>query len=384
MSVFLYVDRESPLHRLHPVTKVVGLVLGFAVALTFSHPLPALGAFVLALVGLAVGGGLANLRRTWKFLLLLFVMTTLIWSIFLRIGGPMGKGGEAKWVIKTPVPQVTVGSRKLGGGELVLVEISPVTVGYGVAMGLRIIACLVFGLTFLSCTRTEDFALGLRTLRAPAANLARAAGRVGGSGAGLPAGADAGGHGKERHRGTAGAGRRSSGGECVPTHPELHPAHHAGAGVRVAGRRHDGDGPGVAWIGRRSGTADAVAGVPRGGDGCGCAGGVGWDRGCLRAGAIGGIWDDRVWVDGAHAGPGAGAMNGAPTHGRDESRPYMTTARTAYGGSAWRSCSVRSSRDRSCWSGAGISTSSAGRRRRSWRTAMRRAWRPCSAGRAAG
>jgi energy-coupling factor transport system permease protein len=34
-------------------------------------------------------------------------------------------------------------------------------------MALRIIACLIFGLTFLSCTRTEDFALGLRTLRAP-------------------------------------------------------------------------------------------------------------------------------------------------------------------------------------------------------------------------
>jgi len=167
MSIFLYVDRESPLHRLHPVTKIVGLLLGFAVALAFSHPLPALGALALALAGLAIGGGLGNLRRTWKFLLLLFVMTALIWSIFLRIGGPMGKGGEAKWVIKTPVPQVTVGSRTFGGGELVVVEVSPVTVSYGAAMGLRIIACLVFGLTFLSCTRTEDFALGLRTLRAP-------------------------------------------------------------------------------------------------------------------------------------------------------------------------------------------------------------------------
>jgi len=167
MSVFLYVDRESPLHRLHPVTKVVGLLLGFAVALMFSHPLPALGAFLLALIALATGGGLPNLRRTWKFLLILLVMTTLIWSVFLRISGPMGKGGEATWAVKLPVPEVQLGAKKLGGGEVPLVEISPVTVGYGVAMALRIIACLVFGLTFLSCTRTEDFALGLRTLRAP-------------------------------------------------------------------------------------------------------------------------------------------------------------------------------------------------------------------------
>jgi energy-coupling factor transport system permease protein len=164
VSVFLYVDRESPLHRLHPVTKVVGLLLGFAVALMFSHPLPALGALLLALIALAAGGGLPNLRRTWKFLLILFVMTTLIWSVFLRVSE---KGGEATRSLRLPVPQATVGSRHLGGGVVKIVEVSPTTVAYGVAMALRIIACLVFGLAFLSTTRTEDFALGLRTLRAP-------------------------------------------------------------------------------------------------------------------------------------------------------------------------------------------------------------------------
>ncbi|MBM3501586.1 MAG: energy-coupling factor transporter transmembrane protein EcfT [Armatimonadetes bacterium] len=167
MSVFLYVDRESPLHRLHPVTKIVGLVLGFAIALMFSHPLPAAGALLLSLIALGAAGGLGNLRRSWKFLVVLFVMTTLIWSVFLRLGGPLGKGGAAPWVLKTPLPQVMVGSKPLGGGELVLIEASPVTVGYGVAMALRIVACLVFGLAFLSSTRTEDFALGLRTLGAP-------------------------------------------------------------------------------------------------------------------------------------------------------------------------------------------------------------------------
>ena len=96
MSVFLYVERESPLHRMHPVTKVIGLVLGFAVSLVFTHPLPALGALVLALAALAAAGGLGNLGRVWRFLLVLFVMTTLIWSVFLRIAGPMGKGGHGR------------------------------------------------------------------------------------------------------------------------------------------------------------------------------------------------------------------------------------------------------------------------------------------------
>jgi energy-coupling factor transport system permease protein len=170
MSVFLYVERESVLHRLHPVTKVAALVLGFAVGLVFSRPLPALGAVLLALVGLAVAGGLGNLRRAWKFLLVLFVMTTLIWSVFLRLGE---KGGKATWSATVPLPKVALSLPwrekpvEFGGQKWTIVEVAAVSVAYGAAMGLRIVACLLFGLTFLSCTRTEDFALGLRSLGAP-------------------------------------------------------------------------------------------------------------------------------------------------------------------------------------------------------------------------
>jgi energy-coupling factor transport system permease protein len=171
MSVFLYVERESALHRLHPVTKVVGLLLAFAISLIFSHPLPALGALALALVGLGAAGGFGNLGRAWKFLLLLFVMTTLIWSLFLRVGE---KGGEAAWTVEIAIPQLTIDSihirgapLQFGGGSLKLIEASLTTLEYGVAMALRIIACLIFGLAFLSSTRTEDFALALRNLGAP-------------------------------------------------------------------------------------------------------------------------------------------------------------------------------------------------------------------------
>jgi energy-coupling factor transport system permease protein len=192
MSVFLYVERESALHRLHPVTKVVGLLLGFAISLIFTHPLPALGAFVLALVALAAAGGLGNLARAWKFLLVLFIMTTLIWSVFLRISGPSGKGG-IPWALGLAIgqadiaqvaeseharPVVTLGDAQLytatrpidfglESRSFPLIEVSLTTFAYGVAMALRVIACLVFGLAFLSCTRTEDFALALRNLGAP-------------------------------------------------------------------------------------------------------------------------------------------------------------------------------------------------------------------------
>jgi energy-coupling factor transport system permease protein len=167
MSVFLYVDKRTALHGLHPVTKVLGLVLGFAIALMFSHPLPALGALLLAIVALAAGGGMVNLGRAWKFLLLLLVMTTLIWSVFLRLAGPMGKGGEADFSLSVPLPKVQFGEKTYGGESVTLVEISRTTLAYGAAMGLRIVACIVFGLAFLTCTRTEDFAAALRSLGAP-------------------------------------------------------------------------------------------------------------------------------------------------------------------------------------------------------------------------
>lgn len=170
MSVFLHVERDSVLHRLHPVTKVAALVLAFAVGLVFSHPLPALGAVLLALFALAAAAGLGNLRRAWRFLLVLFVMTVLIWSVFLRLGE---KGGKATWSATVPLPTVTMSVPwrekpvEFGGQDWTVVEASPTTVAYGAAMGLRIVACLLFGLAFLSCTRTEDFALGLRSLGAP-------------------------------------------------------------------------------------------------------------------------------------------------------------------------------------------------------------------------
>lgn len=164
MSVFLYVDRDTALHRLHPVTKVIGLALAFAVSLLFSHPLPALAALALAVVAVLAGGGATNLARAWKFLLLLLVMTTLIWSVFLKLSD---KGGEATWTLTLPVPEVSVAGKILGGADVTLVEVSPETLSYGSAMGFRIVACIVFGLAFLTCTRTEDFSSGLRSLGAP-------------------------------------------------------------------------------------------------------------------------------------------------------------------------------------------------------------------------
>lgn len=144
-SQFLYVTTNSLLHRLHPVTKIIGLVLLFVPAMAFNQPVAQVAVLVLALLLLTVARSLANLRRMYKFLVLLFCMSTLMWALFLR-----------------DLPDEVRLLAALGP-----IQISDVSLQYGVAMGLRITALLIFGLVFISTTKPEDFTYGLRRIGVP-------------------------------------------------------------------------------------------------------------------------------------------------------------------------------------------------------------------------
>ena len=144
-SRFLYVDTDSPLHRLHPVTKTVGLVLLFVPAMAFNHAWAQLGVLALAFLLLATARSLANVQRMGKFLIILFSMSALMWAVFLR------DLPEDVQMLITWGP----------------IAISDVSLLYGVAMGLRITALLVFGLVFISTTQPEDFTYGLRRMGVP-------------------------------------------------------------------------------------------------------------------------------------------------------------------------------------------------------------------------
>jgi len=150
MATFLYVEQQSALHRLHPVTKIVGLLLLFVPPMAFNDPWWVAGSFVLAALVLCLGRAQSNLTRTWKFLLVIFVMSTVMWALFLRDDRPFMK------------PLL----------EPKLVEFWPVAVSgnsilYGLAMGFRIDAFLVAGLVFIAVTRAEELAAGLRSLLIP-------------------------------------------------------------------------------------------------------------------------------------------------------------------------------------------------------------------------
>jgi energy-coupling factor transport system permease protein len=137
MNLFLYLDRESPIHRLDPRTKLFLMLGSFVAAILYSQPAP-LGALlaVLLLYG-AIGRMLGNLRRIWFLLLSIAIVSTLSWSVFARGATPL------LW------PVTWEGFR------------------YGAGAAIKIDSMIISGLVFLSTTKTEEIVLGLIRLRVP-------------------------------------------------------------------------------------------------------------------------------------------------------------------------------------------------------------------------
>jgi energy-coupling factor transport system permease protein len=134
---FLYLDRDTWVHRLDPRTKMLLLIGAFVLAFLFVNPL--YGLVVLAIV-LAFGyaaKSLVNLKRIWFILLMIAVMTVILWTLF-------GSG-------ETPL--------------FWLVEREALL--YGIGAALRIDIMIVAGMIFLSTTRNEEIATGLVKLGIP-------------------------------------------------------------------------------------------------------------------------------------------------------------------------------------------------------------------------
>ena len=137
MDPFLYLDRDTWVHRLDPRTKMVLLIGAFVLAFLFVNPL--YGLVVLAIV-LAFGyaaKSLINLKRIWFILFMIAVMTIILWSIFA--------GG------KTPL--------------FLFVEREALL--YGIGAALRVDVMIIAGMIFLSTTRNEEIATGLVKLGIP-------------------------------------------------------------------------------------------------------------------------------------------------------------------------------------------------------------------------
>lgn len=132
MTLSLYLERVTPLHRVHPVTKVVCMVGTFVATFLLDEPLFIMP--VVALVALAAGIARAwvNFGRLRWIFLPVFVFTSVIWSLFYPQGGATGEA-----------------------------------LRFGLGMALKLVTFLGTGVVFLSTTTIEEAAYGLSCLGMP-------------------------------------------------------------------------------------------------------------------------------------------------------------------------------------------------------------------------
>lgn len=141
VSLFFFINRNSPLHRLDPRVKITGFILFCLASLTISS-LSGQGMMLAALLTLfPVGRSSENLKKMAAFFMLIAAMTFLMWLFFY------------------------------GGTEKVrlwkFIYICSGAPGYAATMSLRFLNMLLSGLLFLSVTSIEDFFGGMIIMGVP-------------------------------------------------------------------------------------------------------------------------------------------------------------------------------------------------------------------------
>ena len=141
MSAGFYLDRESFIGRLHPVTRILLLFLAFTTALVAQHPLAILPLWAIyGSVGMAAGA-LPGLKRVGWVLFLVALSSFIIWTF--------AYGGADHLFQFGPL-------RATRQGMI-----------FGAGMGLRLTLMMFCGLVFLTATPVEDFSYGLTRLGLP-------------------------------------------------------------------------------------------------------------------------------------------------------------------------------------------------------------------------
>ena len=141
--MYLYLDHNTWVHRLHPLVRLLGMIAVFVAAFAVERPLwqlPILGALAVLLLWT---GSLPNLYRLRYLFVLIFAMTMLIWTLFY---GPDRHPPLLVW------------------GPIVVSRTAP---WFALGMALKLDCFLASGMLFLSVTRIEEFAYALTRLGLP-------------------------------------------------------------------------------------------------------------------------------------------------------------------------------------------------------------------------
>jgi energy-coupling factor transport system permease protein len=136
MDMFLYMDIDSVLHKLDPRTKLIIMLMSFAVAVMYMNIIVLAGLMLIVISYGASGRVLSNLKRIRIVILMISVFSLIIWTIF--------RDSESKWFIFS-----------LEGFF------------YGIMNAIKINTMIISGMIFLSTTKIEEIAQGLVKLKIP-------------------------------------------------------------------------------------------------------------------------------------------------------------------------------------------------------------------------
>lgn len=141
MTVSLYLNHHTWVHRLDGRTKILVVLSFFILALCFSHPGYLLSVLAVVLVGLGVARAGVNVRKIWTLAVLLMCYSIILWPFFVEG--------------KTPVPVFHVLGVTWEGCM------------FGLGMGIRLLIMVWGSVWLLSTTTIEELTQASQRLGLP-------------------------------------------------------------------------------------------------------------------------------------------------------------------------------------------------------------------------
>jgi len=141
MTIFLYLDKTTWVHRLDPRTKIIGTLIVFTTCLCFNNPFYMAGVSLGILIIAISAKALLNFWRLRFILVLLVLFSILMWPFFVKGPTPLWDWGP--------------------------LHLSRESILYGIAVGLRLASFVGAGLILLSTTRNEELTNGLIRMGLP-------------------------------------------------------------------------------------------------------------------------------------------------------------------------------------------------------------------------
>lgn len=137
MDLYLYVDRQSPLHRLDPRAKLIFLLGLLLLAVSSDHPVVPGLLFLVVLGAAHLAGAWRALKKVRTLLLILSTFSFVTWSLFAK------------------------------GSTYLLGPISVESILYGCGTALKLATTVAGSFVFLATTRNEEIATGLIRMGLP-------------------------------------------------------------------------------------------------------------------------------------------------------------------------------------------------------------------------